>query len=58
MCIRDSSCAKFSGVFAITQIPLAISEGLLTVVIFNALRRFNSQELQDMNLVSRTEVGA
>lgn len=53
-----ASFAKFSGVFAITQIPLAISEGLLTVVIFNALRRFNSQELQDMNLVSRTEVGA
>lgn len=38
--------AKFSGIFALTQIPLAISEGLLTVLIFNALRRFNAQELQ------------
>ncbi|MBK7354917.1 energy-coupling factor ABC transporter permease [Propionivibrio sp.] len=51
-----ASFAKFAGIFAITQIPLAISEGLLTVVIFNALKRFNARELQDMNLLSRTEV--
>jgi cobalt/nickel transport system permease protein len=29
--------AKFSGIFAITQIPLAIAEGLLTVVVVDAL---------------------
>lgn len=29
--------AKFAGIFAITQIPLAIAEGLLTVVVMNAL---------------------
>lgn len=29
--------AKFSGIFAITQIPLAIAEGLVTVVVINAL---------------------
>jgi cobalt/nickel transport system permease protein len=52
------SFAKFAGIFAITQIPLAISEGLLTVVIFNALKRFNRQELQDMNLVPRAPVRA
>ena len=46
--------AKFSGIFAITQIPLAISEGLLTVLIFNALARFNPQELQDMKLLPPT----
>ncbi len=28
---------KFGGIFAITQIPLAIAEGLLTVVVMNAL---------------------
>jgi cobalt/nickel transport system permease protein len=28
---------KFAGVFAITQVPLAIAEGLLTVVVMNAL---------------------
>jgi cobalt/nickel transport system permease protein len=29
------AAAKFLGVFAITQVPLAISEGLLTVVVWN-----------------------
>ena len=46
-----ASFLKFGGIFAITQIPLAISEGLLTVLIFNALARFNPRELRDMNLL-------
>ncbi|WP_018605129.1 energy-coupling factor ABC transporter permease [Uliginosibacterium gangwonense] len=29
--------AKFAGIFAITQLPLAVAEGLLTVVAINAL---------------------
>jgi len=53
-----ASFLKFAGIFAITQIPLAISEGLLTVVIFNALKRFNPKELQDMDVVNRAEVPA
>ncbi len=53
-----ASFAKFAGVFAFTQIPLAISEGLLTVLIFNALARFNPQELRDMKLVRAGEVQA
>ncbi|PPQ38278.1 cobalt/nickel transport system permease protein [Rhodoblastus acidophilus] len=28
---------KFGGIFAVTQLPLAIAEGLLTVVVMNAL---------------------
>jgi len=32
-----ASLAKFAGIFAITQIPLAITEGLLTVLVVNAL---------------------
>ena len=52
------SFAKFATIFAITQIPLAISEGLLTVVIMNAIRRFNPQELHAMNLRNRSEVSA
>ena len=52
------SFIKFATIFAITQIPLAISEGLLTVLIFNALARFNPQELQDMNLLNRAEAHA
>ena len=53
-----ASFAKFAGIFAFTQIPLAISEGLLTVLIFNALARFNPQELQDMKLVNIGEARA
>ncbi|MBP1626787.1 MAG: cobalamin biosynthesis protein CbiM [Holophagaceae bacterium] len=45
-----ASLLKFLGVFALTQIPLAISEGLLTVIIFNALRRFNPKELQELDI--------
>ena len=51
-----ASFAKFASIFAITQIPLAISEGLLTVLIFNALMRFNARELQDLQLVRNDEV--
>ena len=51
-----ASFLKFAGIFAITQIPLAISEGLLTVLIFNALRRFNAHDLQNMNLLKQAEV--
>lgn len=53
-----ASFAKFAGIFAVTQIPLAISEGLLTVLIFNALARFNPAELRAMKLVDRAEVQA
>ena len=53
-----ASFAKFASIFAITQIPLAISEGLLTVVIFNALARFNPQELRDMKLLPTNEARA
>ncbi|QEL65086.1 cobalt/nickel transport system permease protein [Oryzomicrobium terrae] len=52
------SFLKFAGIFAITQIPLAISEGLLTVVIFNALARFNPQELRDMQVLGKPEAQA
>ena len=53
-----ASFAKFATVFAITQIPLAVSEGLLTVIVFNALARFNPKELEEMNVVTAQEVRA
>lgn len=53
-----ASFAKFATVFAVTQIPLAISEGLLTVMVFNALARFNPQELKGMNVKTVQEVQA
>ena len=52
------SFAKFAGIFAITQIPLAISEGLLTVLVFNALARFNPEELRGLRLSDNTEARA
>ena len=44
----SASFAKFAGIFALTQIPLAISEGLLTVLVLNAVRRFNPVELRSL----------
>jgi cobalt/nickel transport system permease protein len=49
------SFAKFAGIFAITQIPLAISEGLLTVLVVNALTRFNAEELRGAPLFAGRE---
>lgn len=45
-----ASFAKFGMVFAVTQIPLAISEGILTVLIFNALRSSATNELQALGV--------
>ena len=53
-----ASFTKFAAIFAITQIPLAISEGLLTVLILNAVARFNPQEMKDMKLGTSGEVRA
>jgi cobalt/nickel transport system permease protein len=47
-----ASLVKFMGIFAVTQIPLAISEGLLTVLIFNALLAYSSNELKDLRILS------
>jgi cobalt/nickel transport system permease protein len=41
---------KFVGVFAITQIPLAISEGLLTLMVWNWLQEYGQQELKTLGL--------
>jgi len=53
-----ASFAKFGAIFAVTQIPLAISEGLLTVLVVNALARFNAEELAGLPLFARREVEA
>jgi len=45
------SLIKFMSIFAITQIPLAISEGILTVIIFNILSEYNSKELKDLKVL-------
>jgi cobalt/nickel transport system permease protein len=53
-----ASFAKFTAVFAVTQIPLAISEGLLTVLVMNALARFNPLELKEMKVAATQEMQA
>ena len=43
-----ASLMKFMGIFAVTQIPLAISEGILTVIIFNLLTAYSREELIEL----------
>lgn len=47
-----ASLMKFMGIFAVTQIPLAISEGILTVIVFNLLTAYSKDELIDLNVIS------
>lgn len=41
-----ASFVKFASIFALTQIPLAVSEGLLTVIVMNLLQKYNMTELK------------
>lgn len=43
-----ASFLKFAGIFALTQIPLAISEGLLTVLVWNWLQAYAASELESL----------
>jgi cobalt/nickel transport system permease protein len=48
-----ASFAKFAGIFAMTQVPLAISEGLLTVLVWNWLLAYNGQEMTQLQSIKR-----
>lgn len=48
-----ASLLKFVSVFAITQLPLAISEGLLTVLVWGWLQKYGQQELQTLKLLQQ-----
>ena len=48
-----ASFVKFAGIFAITQIPLAITEGLLSVLVWNWLESYGREELKILNLIKR-----
>jgi cobalt/nickel transport system permease protein len=39
---------KFSAIFAVTQLPLAVSEGILTVLLFNALQSNAAAEMRSL----------
>jgi cobalt/nickel transport system permease protein len=48
----SASFLKFAGIFGLTQVPIAISEGLLTVLVVNAMERFNANELRALPLLA------
>jgi cobalt/nickel transport system permease protein len=48
-----ASLVKFAGIFAVTQVPLAISEGLLTVLVWNWLQSYTPEELELLKLIKR-----
>lgn len=50
-----ASAVKFLGVFAPTQLPLAVIEGILTVVIMIALESYAGQELRSIGFLPRKE---
>lgn len=50
-----ASFSKFAGIFALTQIPLAVSEGILTVVVMNFLKKYNVSELKALRVFSTKE---
>ena len=44
------SWLTFAAIFAVTQLPLGIAEGILTVLIFNALQSTAATELKELGL--------
>ncbi len=46
-----ASFLKFAGIFAVTQVPLAISEGFLTVLVWNWLSAYGRPELEQLKLI-------
>ena len=47
-----ASALKFLSVFALTQIPLAIIEGILTVVVINLLTEYNTQGVISLETIN------
>lgn len=48
-----ASFAKFGTIFAVTQVPLAVIEGLITVVVVNVLSANSRPELQALALLPK-----
>ncbi len=45
-----ASLIKFLSIFALTQIPLAVCEGLVTVVVFGIIEKYGKRELKALNI--------
>lgn len=54
----SASLAKFAALFAVTQLPLAVSEGLLTVTTVNLLRRYAGDDLASLRIVPEKELAS
>lgn len=50
-----AALGKFLVIFAVTQVPLAIAEGLLTVLIWDRLKVYKPKLLEKLNLLSNSE---
>jgi cobalt/nickel transport system permease protein len=48
-----ASLAKFGAIYAVTQVPLAITEGLLTVLVWNWLQAYGKPELKTLQLIQQ-----
>lgn len=51
-----ASFGKFLGIFAVTQIPIAIIEGILTVIIIMALESYAKPELQELSFLKEASI--
>lgn len=47
--------SNFLVIFAVTQVPLAIAEGILTVIIWDRLKVYKPKLLEKLNLLSKNE---
>jgi len=47
----ETALVTFLGIFALTQIPLAIAEGFLTIVIWNQLMKYKPKLLEKLNVL-------
>jgi cobalt/nickel transport system permease protein len=45
------SAVKFLGVFAVTQLPLAVSEGILTAIVYQGIKKYSHTELEVLKAV-------
>jgi cobalt/nickel transport system permease protein len=51
LAVFAASFLKFSSIFAVTQVPLVITEGLLTVLVWNWLEAYGQPELKALQLI-------
>lgn len=51
----SDALVKFLIIFAYTQLPLAVAEGLLTVVIFDYIKKLRPDILKDLGVIKSTK---